>query len=39
MSVQYFAHKRTLPLTVKHLGKAATHWDGRTDTRDFLMDV
>jgi hypothetical protein len=37
--LQYFTHKRTLPLTVKHLGKAATHWDGRTDTRDFLMNV
>lgn len=34
-----FKYKLHLPLIIKHLGKAATHWDGRADRRDFSMDL
>jgi hypothetical protein len=37
--LHYFKHKLRLPLIIKHLGKASTHWNGRADKRDFSMEL
>lgn len=35
----YFSKKIILPLTLYHLGKSGIHWQGRSSTIDFIIDI